>query len=195
MKNLLIGLVCVFILSCTSKTNSLPQLTKVEFNVDTTLLHLQKFTDSAVGLSVGIPKLYSTMSEVDLSQIQENLLKDHYHNSNLMSGYSNLNDSSLMLIVNVSQMDALYFDSLSIYYPAMLNANKIWMDIQYQKFRIGDIPIHQYVLQNESHVSFKVIVFEDDKFRKPKIELLYLINRSKFIDNIKSVESSIGSIS
>lgn len=181
---------------CGLNNESSKVITEAEFNVDSSLLNPLPTTDSILNISIGIPRDWELMDDEFRSSLKSSLIISDYKNSELRNGYINRVDSSIMLLIDISGIDNSVFSSLKNNYVEVLNANGMWTDVQLQEFVYKSFRIEQYVLQNTQLLNFKLICYDREVpgAISPKFELLYFLNRKDLANNIKSVESSIGSI-
>ena len=199
MKNkffLIIFLVLIFNYSCNLKQD--PQATTIEavFNVDSSLLKDVPFVDSALNISLNIPRNWFRMNEEFEKIVKSNFLINDYEKSQLSVGYLNEKDSSIMVLLDVRNIDLATYADLKNNYREILNKDQQWSDVQFQEFEYHSFWIEQYVLQNEHILSFKLVCYDNEAMDSllPKVELQYIINRQNLTETIKSVESSIGTI-
>ena len=199
MKNkfkLIIFFAVLFTYSCNLQQDT--QATRIEavFNVDSSLLKDELFFDSALNISLKIPRNWSKMNAEFEKLVNSNLLINDYKKAQLRLGYLNEKDSSIMVLLDVTNIDGSAYADLKNNYREILNRDQMWSDIQFQEFDYNSFRIEQYVLQNEHILSFKLVCYENEALDSllPKVEVQYIINRKNLNDNIKSVESSIGTI-
>lgn len=184
-----------FFTGCNFKQESNNAIIEAEFNIDDNLLDTTPFIDSSLYLSIKTPIKWITLDSIFEKTIKLSLLIEDYKKAKLIGGFLNRQDSSFMIILDISRIDSLGFSNLKNNYNKILNKNDIWNNIQFQEFRHSCYRIEQYVLQNEQILNFKLICYEIGlKRRQPKFEIIYMINRKKLEENIKSIESSIGSL-
>jgi hypothetical protein len=189
-------LLLFLLLSCNNKKNQTILPVEAEFVVDDSLLNGESFIDSTLNLSLRIPKNWISLNSDLLEIVNIAVLVDEYKTAELKGGFYNPKDTSFMIIIDLSNVNKLYLSDLHLNYKTLLNKNKTFDDIQFQEFNHKFFGIEQYVLQNENILSFKLIC-SNLRSREQKMnsfEVMYLINRNKVNENIKSIESSIGSL-
>lgn len=198
IRNLIIlfSIVLISCVGCGPDREPSEVVTEAEFNVDSSLLKSHSVLDSALNLSIGIPMDWSLLDEEFENMLKSNLLINDYKNSEMRFGYINKADTSIMILIDVRGIDSSVFLSLKNNYIEILNANSIWTDVQLQEFVYKSFRIEQYVLQNTQLLNFKLICYDREVpgSTSPKFEILYFLNKKDLESNIKSVESSIGSI-
>ncbi|UCH15341.1 MAG: hypothetical protein JSV22_05080 [Bacteroidales bacterium] len=184
-----------FLTGCNLKQESNNALIEAKFNIDDNLLDTIPFIDSSLYLSIQKPIKWTNLDSGFETTIKSSLLTNDYKDANLTGGFFNRQDSSFMVILDISSVDSMGFSNLRNNYTEILNKNNFWNNIQFQEFKHGCYRIEQYVLQNEQILNFKLICYEIGlERRQPKFEILYILNRKKIEENIKSIESSIGSL-
>lgn len=193
---LLVSIVFICCSGCGLKNKPSKVITEAAFNVDSSLLNPLPAIDSILNLSIGIPKDWKLMDDEFRSSLKSSLMTSDYKNSELRHGYINKVDSSIMLLIDIRSIDKSVFSSLKNNYVEVLNSNSMWTDVQLQEFVYRSFRIEQYVLQGEQLLNFKLICYDRELPGEisPKFELLYFLNKKDLAINIKSVESSIGSI-
>lgn len=171
-------------------------VTEAEFGLDSSLLKPLPVFDSILNLSIGVPINWLAMDDEFINSLKSKLLINDYRNSELRCGYINKVDTSIMVLIDISGIESSVFSSLKNNYVEILNANGIWTNIQLQEFVYKSFRIEQYVLQNAQLLNFKLICYDRDVLgaASPMFELMYFLNRKELANNIRSVESSIGSM-
>lgn len=166
---------------------------EAQFDIEKSLLNEQPFIDSILNFSINVPVEYFFTDPFFLATLAKSLIQD-YRNAHIISGFTNVKDTSLMLIIDISNIDSKIYENLKVNYKSLLNQNNNWSDIQFQEFKHNCFKIEQYVLQNSALLNFRLICYNYNNFNQPLIEVLFFINRKNIEKNIRSVESSIGSL-
>ena len=182
---------------CNSNTHRESTLIEAQFNIDTTLLSGTAIVDSSLNYSLRIPKGWQSISPELTAKLKTSMLVQDYADAGFEFGFINPKDSSMLVCLDVSKMEPSVFSGLRENYLEVLNLNNAWNQIQYQEFKYKSFMIDQYVLQNDEILNFKLICRDhiENADTAPKIELLYFINAKGLAENIKAIESSIGSLS
>lgn len=196
MKIVSICLLLFVILSCNNNKKQTVLPIEADFFVDESHLNSKAFVDSTLNLSLRIPKNWISLNSDLLEIVNSVVLVDKYKNAELKGGFYNPQDTSFMIIIDLTRVDKVYLSDLHLNYKTYLNMNNAYDDVQFQEFSCNSFGVEQYVLQNEHILNFKLICsnlrLNNKKMRS--FEIMYLINRSKVDDNIKAIESSIGSL-
>lgn len=171
-------------------------LVEAQFNIDSSLLVKSPITDTSLNFSINIPKNWSKLDSGLESHLKSNLLKNEYQEAQLKFGFTNQEDNSLMLLLDITNIHDSIFSELKTSYKQILNKEKQWDEVLFQEFSYNSFRFQQYVLQNDNMLNFKLICSEQnlEPDNQIKFELLFFLNRNNLNLNIKTVESCIGSI-
>jgi hypothetical protein len=191
-----IALVMVSMSACKNKSrNDQQHVIEAEFQVDSSLLSKQAYLDSSLNFKIKAPVAFVKLrsSVIDSMVYQNN--SEVYKNTKLLFAYSHPSESWTMLGLDVTKVDAKVFLRLKTDYQSLLNKDSVWTNIQLQTFEYKSFSIDQYVLQNAVNISFMLVCYNSTIKEKPLFVLIYYIKQSELQQTIKSVESSIGSLS
>jgi hypothetical protein len=182
--------VVVYFSSCDRREAS-SQLMELDFEVDTTLISRQVVADTTLGI-VFHPPINWLRSEFETPGIEGVFPDQHFEIRHL---FINPDDSSSMLITRMKGFTHEQLVMLRVDHQRILGQNNLWSDIRHATFRFNDFVADQFLMQNNDMVNFKLILTSDDPvFGDEIISLDYFLPRSHYVQNIKSVESSIGSL-
>lgn len=185
-----------FVTGCNSSPEKENSIIEAEFMVDSSLISEKPIIKADLEMSVHIPKNWVEMDADMKNALSSSILTNDYAAGRLESGYFNVIDTSMMLLLDITGIDRSVFSYLKNNYKEVLDPNGIWIDTQFTQFRHNCYTVHQYVTQNERLFNFKIVFnrSEDGGTTVPQFELMYLLNRNYLEKNIRSIESSIGSI-
>jgi hypothetical protein len=182
--------------ACKQKQNdSNSTFTKAEFNIDSNLLSDQTYKDSTLNISISVPLNWGEADKSTKELIHKQLKVINVDSLSIKEFFIDSLSGSLMTIIDISTLDSSFINSLKYKYDSMLNSKLQWQHIQFSEFIIKHWHVQQYVLQNERAVMFKLLFIDSEipEFNQP-FEIDYILANNTFQKNIKSVESSIGSI-
>jgi len=189
IKILIAALMFTWLSSC-KQPGSSSQLMRLEFEVDTSLLAEHKVIDSVLGIVFHPPKNWIE-SKIETSQLAE----FPEHSFTVRHLYLNTEDSSTMLISRMTGFSNEQLALLRIDHQEVFKRDGLWDDIRHAAFRFNDFIADQFLMQNNNMVNFKLILTADGKSYDGEIfSLDFFLPRDHYIKNIKSVESSIGSV-
>lgn len=167
-------------------------LPEMQFDVDTALLAENPVVDSSLGLSFHAPKHW-VKSEIGILSLPEetlqgkHLVPEHY--------YMNPADSSTMLVATLKNMSDEQIAMMRVDFYKIFNSQGIWNDVQHASFSFNDLNADQFLMHNDKIINFKLLVSaNDDPANEERFSIDYIIPRAHYEENIKSVESSIGSL-
>jgi hypothetical protein len=190
LRLLVILLALAFLSSC-GQRGSTSQMMELEFEVDTTLIARQVIIDTALSIVFQPPKKWVS-SAFDAPEV-EGVFPDQFFEIRHL--FINPDDSSSMLITRMKGFTHEQLVMLRVDHQRILGQNNLWSDIRHATFRFNDFVADQFLMQNNDMVNFKLILTSDDPvFGDEIISLDYFLPRSHYVQNIKSVESSIGSL-
>lgn len=163
------------------------------FNVESTLLSELPVTDSSLKIAIYPPKNWMP-SESITHQFSKTGLADrdmipaHF--------FINMIDSSSMIITEFSDLSDEDLAIMRIDFNRIFNENNFWNEIHHAEFSYNQFKADQYLMFNDKVINFKLIITsEAPVFENRKIALDYYLPRNSYEKNIRSVESSIGSLS
>lgn len=187
-------ILALMVFSC-RQTGNQPEVVEARFNVDQELLESAPITDKDVSFKMQYPQGWERMEESFSNQLAEHILAGPYASARIVSGAVHPVDSSMLLVLDVSQMDSTFFAELKQDYETIFNQDQLWMDVQLESFTHNCFIVDQYVLQNEQIVQFRLQCRrKDSNTQQPELEVYFFLNRLHIHNNIKSVESSIGTL-
>ena len=167
-------------------------LTEMQFDVDSALLADSLVVDSILGLSFYTPKHW-VKSEIGILSLPEetlqgqHLVPEHY--------YMHPTDSSTMLVATLKNLSNEQIAMMRVDFYKIFNSQGIWNDVQHASFSFNDLNADQFLMHNDKIINFKLLVSAKSAAPNGKrFSIDYIIPRSHYEKNIKSVESSIGSL-
>jgi hypothetical protein len=179
-------------MSCSLKKEQDNSIITAQFNVLEVLLQDSSLVDSMLRMEIGVPREWHTADTILLQNLKHGILQNEYLNADISHCYISSIDSSMLLVVDVGDLDTSIYVNFKCNYQKLLNVNNIWANVQFHEFMHNDYRIEQYVMQNEEMRNFKLVCYSNSKH--PDFELVYFINRREEKLNIQSVESSIGTL-
>jgi hypothetical protein len=190
----LIILFTLVVFSCRQSGNQ-PEVVEAGFNVDQELLATDTMTDTGLSFQMQYPAGWTILDESFRKQLTPQILVGSYSPARIVSGAVHPVDSSMLLILDVRQVDSSFFSNLKEHYEVVLNQENTWLNVQLETFSHHCFIVDQYVLQNERLVQFRLQCRRKDRdAQQPQLEVYFFLNRSNIQNNIKSVESSIGTL-
>ena len=174
--------------SCSSKKQETNRIPYLEFNVDKELLAEESIENINSNYSIHVPKGWVEVK----NNIKDKFLSSSYENSKLDGAFMNPVDSSLLFVVDVSKVQDSVFVNLR---KNIETGNEVWNSVKSSQFRYSCFEFDQYLLENESIRCYRLISYPmNSRIRKANLEVLYFLYKNTFNNTIRSVESSIGSI-
>jgi len=181
-------------ISCRQSGNG-QEAVQASFNVDQALLEKDPLTDTALSFKMQYPAGWEMLEDSFRNRLAEQILTGRYAPARIVSGVVHPVDSSMLIILDVSQVDSSFFSNLKENYAVILNQDNRWLDVQLETFTHHCFTVDQYVLQNEQLVQFRLQCRKKgDVSLQPRLEIYFFLNRSTLKENIKSIESSIGTL-
>jgi hypothetical protein len=181
-----------FLFSCKkNESNSNLAIFDAVFDVDSNLLNVSPITDSSLNFKITPPKNFEKVEE------STKFSKDfsvNINNSKIIYKYINKNDSSLMLVLDISNSKINFLENLRVNYQKVFNKENTWKNIQYQDFIYKDFLINQYILQNELATNFTLLCYKNGIRKLPLFGIIFVLNQRTSKNTLKSVESSIGTL-
>ena len=187
-------ILALMVFSC-RQTGNQPEVVEARFNVDQELLESVPITDTDLSFKMQYPQGWELMEESFSNRLAEHILTGKYASARIIRGAVHPVDSSMLLVLDVRHVDSTYFTGLKQDYAFILNQDQLWVDVQLETFAHNCFIVDQYVLQNEKIVQFRLQCrMKDSNTQQPGLEVFFFLNRLQIHNNIKSVESSIGTL-
>lgn len=156
------------------------QVEEVAFRVDVNTLD-EIFTDREAGFRLAIPKGLSAVNPTSLKIFPNNKL----FGDDVVAFYL---DTLAKFSVFVKTISA---EAMPANLADNFDSDKTWNSVQRSSFKHNDIDLSQVVLENRDVINFKLFFELNGQYR----EINYLVDRSRYPDFVKNIESSIGSLS
>lgn len=183
-----------FFFSCHRNGNR-QEVVEARFNVDQALLESEPLRDEDLSFVMQYPAGWQMLGEPFKKRLADQILVGRYAPARIVSGVVHPVDSSMLIVLDVSQVDSSFFIDLKQNYKIAFNQDQNWMNVQLETFTHGCFMVDQYVLQNEQIVQFRLQCRRKDAdSRHPQLEVYFFLNRANINAIIKSVESSIGTL-
>jgi len=180
-----------WLISCNQPQTS-SGLQEMQFEVDTALLAENPVVDSSLGISFYTPKHW-VKSEIGTLALPEEILQgqhlvpEHY--------YMHPIDSSTMLVATLKNLSNEQIAMMRVDFHKIFNSQGIWNDVQHASFTFNNLNADQFLMHNDKIINFKLLVSaKNAPANEERFSIDYIIPRSHYEENIKSVESSIGSL-
>lgn len=174
----------ITVISACTKPSEQQSKNEIEFNVDQALLG-EQYVDSLSGFYFSVPKNWKSVlaisnasDSIAVSKSIRKIFIDSAANASLII--------TSMKGVDIEQAYKIFNSPDSTF-----NSARVWTSISKAEFLLGGITVHQYLIQNQEIVNFKLILVRGVK---DIIQLDYLTQRDLYANQIKNIESSIGSI-
>ncbi len=158
------------------------------FNVNTSLLG-ELFSNDKVGISLRIPKGWKGLSKKDFSNIKDKLKEKNIEGITPLQFYINKEKGNICTISTFEKEKKIktvvkeYKERLKKYFPDS--------KITYTSFYKDDIKFYQFQVVNQKFINIKLFLI--GKY-KNIIQIDYIVPVVHYKDELKSIESSIGSI-
>jgi hypothetical protein len=183
---------CTFLLlSCGKKQEERPIVPTMKFAVDTALLG-ERVRSENLGLSFSVPKNWKPLESSLEKELQEKMAQQDSTNIRVMTKYvfKNVHGNSVVAVSTIlfPQKNQTYQQNLDLY-ASRIQSGVDSNSIQKAVFLKGDIPITQFVVRSPQGVMFKLLFPSKNHF----IQCDYILPSSEFTNEIRAVESSIGS--
>lgn len=184
----------LFLFSC-KQPGTKQEIVEATFNVDQSLLASEPLTDTELSFKMQYPADWQILEDEFKTMLADQILVGKYSTARIVSGCLDPVDSSMLIILDVSKVDSSFFSDLKQNYKVVFNQDSDWINVQLETFTHRCFIVDQYVLQNERLVQFRLQCREKDSAsRHPRMEIYFFLNRSYLNENIKSIESSIGTL-
>ncbi len=147
----------------------------------------ETFTDSASKILISIPIGWKNSSSIKSDSLKVKL--DLLHLDSLgKTMYLDSAQRASLLISKLGNEDLVfaYQNPDSLY-----NRTNQWASISKSEFTLNGMRTYQFLLQSEGIVNFKLLITNASK---KSIMLDYIVDRAVYLEHIKKIESSIGSI-
>lgn len=103
-------------------------------------------------------------------------------------------DSSSLLVAELPDMSNEQLARKRVNFYEIFNSHGTWNDVQHAFFAFNEFEADQFLMHNDAMINFKLILTADNPGLKgKKISLDFFLPIINYEQNIKSVESSIGS--
>jgi hypothetical protein len=175
----------ISVISCNSRKSDIQSIEEMKFNVSDSLLNNEY---------VILDKYIKFKNPVDwkenndlINALQKSLIEKNPYSLSLQKCFL---DSVTNAVLLVSSIDNMTDD----YYKSMISRSLSAEQTEFQNFCIyysNGIKIDQFFSRDNNNVSFKLIIFDENK---SKIQLDYILPINKYQLLSRKVESSIGSI-
>ncbi len=163
------------------------------FNIDSTLLSEFPVTDSSLKIAIYPPKNWIPSENITHQFSKAGLAVGEIMPAHF---FINMIDSSSMIITEFSDLSDEDLSIMRIDFTRIFNKNSLWNEIHHTEFFCNQFKADQFLMFNDQMVNFKLILTsEAPVFEGRKIALDYYLPRNSYIKNIRSVESSVGSLS
>lgn len=172
--------------SCSQVAENSDPREAIEFTVDSNVLSDNMFTAGHGAFSIRPPRYWEQADSLVMASLHMEGLPGRC----LLTMFKNDSSHCALVISDLAGTNPSLFQSIQENPSAYLNKDSVWSHIQPSSFFLKSYHISQYVLQNDQSLLFKLFV----RGKGMKLELDYIIPRENIQNNIKSVESSIGSI-
>jgi hypothetical protein len=182
---------CSYFLSCGSPNNSSITM-ELEFDVDTSLLATKPVVDTSSGIRFYPPRNWDSTA-INALQLHQNELTGQPLKTRHL--YMHQADSSFMMVAVLPMLDNEQLANMRIDFYKTFNSQGIWDDVQHANFAMNNILADQFIMYNSKLINFKLILSpRNADAETTRFSVDYFIPRSHYEQNIKSVESSIGSL-
>jgi hypothetical protein len=104
-------------------------------------------------------------------------------------------DSSTMLVATLKNLSNEQIAMMRVDFYKIFNSQGIWNDVQHAAFSFNSFEADQFIMHNDELINFKLLLTSAQTVQQDhRISIDYILPRSHYEENIKSVESSIGSL-
>ncbi len=190
----LLFIIPLFMKSCRQSGNG-QEAVQASFNVDQSLLEKDPLTDTGLSFKMQYPAGWDMLEDSFMNRLAEQIFTGRYASARIVNGVVHPVDSSMLIILDVRQVDSSFFSNLKENYAVILNQDNRWLDVQLETFTHHCFVVDQYVLQNENLVQFRLQCRKkEDESPQPRMEIYFFLNRLALNEHIKSIESSIGTL-
>lgn len=180
-----------FIIACDQKTESGDNsIDEILFTVDRNLLG-DRITNSSNSFEFYVPKLL-TQSETDLGNIEDQLLSYLTDEIDvlLQDVWTDSIKANSLLVSKIILPSELSNDPIENYSELLLKTD-LFNDALHAKFLKDGIMISQFITNYNNYVIIKIIF---QSIEKNLIQFDYIFNEENYKQEVRSIESSIGSI-
>jgi hypothetical protein len=188
---LIVAVALIWLASCKQQGPS-SGFMEMEFEVDKTLLAEEPVIDSALGFAFYTPR-YWTKTDIGSLHLPDEELHEH----GLVPKYLFMHpvDSSSMLVAALKNFSNEQLAMMRVDFYNIFNSQGIWIDVQHATFSFNNLNADQFLMFNDELINFKLFLSaQKDSPGAERISVDYIIPRTHYEENIKSVESSIGSL-
>lgn len=167
------------------------ELMQMEFDVDRNLLADEPVIDSLLGVSFLPPKFWIA-KEIQSLHLPEDALSDNHPVAKYF--FMHPTDSSSLLIAELPSLSNEQLTLMRVNFYEIFNSQGIWDDVQHAGFAFNQFEADQFLMHNGEMINFKLILTPQASASKEnKLSLDFFLPRLHYEQNIKSVESTIGS--
>jgi len=187
-KYIFIILVSVIIVYCSCQSgNNIAKDDNITFNVNKNLLSENQYINNELSFSFYPPKGWEIASEEFFDKFSESIKKQKVTDISIVQVFYN---PTLQAICYIDKIDIQDNEKINSFLEA---SKKTFEDAGIQteidSFRYSGFDIKQLMVINKQVVSIKLTFFSDEIF-----EIVYNVPKQFYEKNVKSIESSIGSI-
>ncbi len=184
----------VFLYSCNgNQQKAANEVTEIAFNVDTSLLKSDPVLLEDLDFSMRVPRNWKPVDNKIKERLTSEILEGNYSNARLIDIMGNLSDNSVLILMDVSKVNQDYFADLRLNHQEIFCSDSLWKNSRYESFYHNGLSIDQYFLQNENMVQFRLICKPaTEESGKSMVDVYYILSRDRLSENIKFIESSIG---
>ena len=178
-----------------SRKNYERQQVIMEFTVDSSLVNNEKSNFPELGFTINFPLNFAKIETND-SLVRNVIARNQEQNVTLKEAYASSNNKSFSFVFDLRGVTP---NEYNIYRQGILDTantvGSIWNSTSVSTYNYSCLSIEQFLLYNNDYVCFKLVCQDRvTEFERRDFEIVYLLSRDFYQENIKSVESSIGSI-
>ena len=167
----------------------------MEFTVDSSLVNNEKSNFPELGFTINFPLNFAKIETND-SLVRNVIARNQEQNVTLKEAYASSNNKSFSFVFDLRGVTP---NEYNIYRQGILDTantvGSIWNSTSVSTYNYSCLSIEQFLLYNNDYVCFKLVCQDRvTEFERRDFEIVYLLSRDFYQENIKSVESSIGSI-
>ena len=186
-------LVAFLVIASCTKPVSNSKLVEAEFNIADSLLQDSSFFYLPLGINLKMPNEWNEIHSRQKDSLAQVVLERT--NQRIISVFKSTIDSSVSMILDATEHSIQHYDSLQNFYSTWGNLDDQQSVVQKDEFLHQCYRVTQYVVQDTKRLTFRLIYYNlDINDRKPRFEIIYSADRKNLNKNIRSIESSIGSV-
>jgi hypothetical protein len=185
-----LAFVVVWCVGCEQQEERQPK--RMQFAVDSSLLG-DTVELTARGVRFRPPRMWQALTGAQVDQVKQALARSQSDSFSVRPARVFMDDSSQSLLIasTLNQPDARDFSQHMQAYARMLNKQHGKNAVRKTKFRKENLQMTQFLVQNRGRVNFKLIF---DTPAPDLVQLDYVVPQDQYRGEVKSIESSIGSI-